>query len=149
MEQSQKSIKSTKRKRNYEEDREQTFFFNWLSCYPKIRELTFAIPNGGSRSRKEVINKYGKKIVISPEGRRLKGMGVTRGFLDVITLIPSKGYHAFLLEMKSNTGKLSPEQAAFIERVEPLGYCCRVAKSWVEARSHLMEYLDKSWFNLM
>lgn len=136
---------TNRKKRRLEEETEQKSFFLWLAYFKKIRSLTYAIPNGGSRSKKEIISK-GKKIFISPEGRRLKDQGVTPGILDIIIFIPSKGYHALIIEMKSKKGKLTPEQEQFIEKVTPLGYCCKVARSWIEAKTYVEEYLDKTWF---
>lgn len=75
--------------------------------YPEV--LIFAIPNGGQRS--------------AATGARLKAEGVVPGVPDLF--IPAWG---LFIEMKTLTGKVSPEQKAMIEYLQSVGYSAIVAK---------------------
>lgn len=68
------------------------FQFMWNE-YPSTRRLFFHVPNGGQRN--------------AVEGMQLKASGVVAGIPDMILI--HKGC-AFGFEMKTPTGKVSPEQ---------------------------------------
>ena len=86
--------------------------------YPEV--LIFAIPNGGQRN---------------PEtGARLKAEGVVPGVPDLF--VPAWG---LFIEMKTLTGKVSPEQKAMIEYLQSVGYSAIVAKGANAAIAHITE----------
>jgi len=95
--------------------------------YPNLGML-FAIPNGGLRSKREAA--------------RLVAEGVRAGVPDLILLVPRRGYHALLIEMKTSRGVLSPEQRAFLSEAANRGYLVTVCRSWPEAAAVLCSYLD-------
>ena len=64
----------------------------------------FAVPNGGSRDAREAAN--------------LKRQGVTAGVSDLILFHDSR---FFALELKSETGRLSEAQMAFLAAVNDAG----------------------------
>ena len=66
----------------------------------------FAIPNGGRRD--------------AVTGAKLKAEGVTAGAADLIILLPIG--NVLFVEVKTAKGRQSPEQKAFQERVESLGF---------------------------
>lgn len=68
----------------------------------------FAVPNGGAR---DVIT-----------GARLKAEGVRRGALDLILAKPTTQFAGLFLEMKVGSNKPSPEQNAFMQYLEEVGY---------------------------
>jgi hypothetical protein len=68
------------------------------------RLVWFAVPNGGSRDVREAAN--------------MKRQGVTAGVADIILLHDCK---FFALELKSETGRLSEAQMAFLAAVNEAG----------------------------
>lgn len=68
-------------------------------------------------------------------GVKLKRMGVIPGVPDFCLVLPD-GRAAFL-EVKSATGRLSPEQKAFAERCAASGAVCTVVRSSREAETYL------------
>lgn len=81
-------------------------------------------PNGGRRS--------------ITEGRRFKMLGVVAGFPDLI-LCPGNG-RTYLLEIKSPTGRVSPEQRDVMDRLHHLGVEGAVVRSVDDVRLAL-----KAW----
>lgn len=75
--------------------------------YLRLRGFdVFAIPNGGRRD--------------AVTGAKLKAEGVTAGVADMIILLPFG--NVLFVEVKTAKGRQSPEQKAFQERVESLGF---------------------------
>lgn len=75
--------------------------------YLRLRGFeVFAIPNGGRRD--------------AVTGAKLKAEGVTAGAADMIILLPIG--NVLFVEVKTAKGRQSPEQKAFQERVESLGF---------------------------
>ena len=75
--------------------------------YLRLRGFeVFAIPNGGRRD--------------AVTGAKLKAEGVSAGVADLIILLPIG--NALFVEVKTAKGRQSPEQKAFQERVESLGF---------------------------
>lgn len=72
----------------------QAFCFQFMwNNYPSTRRLFFHVPNGGSRDARE--------------GSQLKASGVVAGIPDLVLI--NKG-NAYGFELKTLTGKVSPEQ---------------------------------------
>ena len=75
--------------------------------YLRLRGFeVFAIPNGGRRD--------------AVTGAKLKAEGVSAGVADLIILLPIG--NVLFVEVKTEKGRQSPEQKAFQERVEKLGF---------------------------
>ena len=75
--------------------------------YLRLRGFeVFAIPNGGRRD--------------AVTGAKLKAEGVSAGAADLIILLPIG--NVLFVEVKTAKGRQSPEQKAFQERVESLGF---------------------------
>jgi hypothetical protein len=107
----------------------QTAFFAWLeNKYPKLRNVCFAVPNGGARNVKEAAN--------------LKRQGVTKGVFDIICLFPNKTKHGLVIEMKVGNNKLTPEQVNFMNCAIANGYEATVCYSVDEAVSNFLNYIQ-------
>lgn len=65
------------------------------------------------------------------QGRQLKRMGVTKGISDLMIAVPVDGKCGLWLELKSEKGKLSPEQELFLKRKNIMGYMAIAA--WGES----------------
>lgn len=108
---------------NHAEDLEQKALCQWLDLKGIYY---FAVPNGGKRS----------KI----EAAIMKSLGVKPGVPDLLIITPppicpqAKGV---AIEMKSKTGRLSPQQKVWLQRLDASGWCVTVAYGWDEARTFL------------
>jgi len=101
-------------------------------------ELLFHTPNGGSRH--------------GAEAKKLKEMGTRQGVPDLLLPVPRLGghdaacerieYNGLALELKSPKGRLRPEQAWWLQRLQEAGWAVAVAWTFSEAQHILRSYLD-------
>lgn len=132
------SMPSTPRKpRRDSEHNEQVVFFNRIRTlalndprYAAPAQRTFAIPNGGGRSKREA--------------GRLKAEGVTAGVLDIFCSIAAGEQHGLYIEMKSLTGFASREQREFVSDSLQHGYAAVVCRGSDAAFAAWTAYLE-SW----
>lgn len=80
--------------------------------------LIFAIPNGGLRTKSEAA--------------RLKWTGVLAGVPDLMVL--DRG-SAYFLEVKTKTGRLSPDQIEVFDRLTALGIPCAIVRGIEDVRN--------------
>ena len=115
-----------KRKRQSIEHKEQVRLVQRVRAfYPD--EVFAAIPNGGDRTASERLRLYEE--------------GVLAGMPDLCLLRPSKGFAGLFVEMKTDTGTVSKEQAGVAARLNAAGYRCLVARSSDEGFKIVEEYL--------
>ena len=100
--------------------------------YPEYATLLFAVPNGGARN--------------AITGARLKDEGVTAGVADLILLLPHREHgvdvwHGLAIEMKTPTGRQSPEQRAWQAAIEAQGYKYAIARDVLGFVKIIQEYL--------
>ena len=86
------------------------------------------IPNGGTRD--------------AIEGRHLKQQGVKPGVPDLCLPVPRGLYHALYIEMKTETGRLTPEQKYWGEQLKAQGNMWEVCHGWQSAVRVLEWYLS-------
>lgn len=99
----------------YESD-EQIAFIKWFrATYPGV--LIFAIPNGGSRQKREAL--------------KLQNEGVTPGVPDL--MIPE--WRLFIEMKRQKGGTVSSEQKAIMSELQRVGYRCEVCKGYMAARN--------------
>jgi len=89
-----------------------TWFWN---TYPVYRGLLYHIPNGGKRTAREAST--------------LKSVGVVSGIPDLCLAIPRSGSGALYIELKTETGKVRPEQEKTISRLRQAGNKAEVIKN--------------------
>lgn len=118
-----------------EEHNEQVVFFNRIRtlalnnpAYAVAADRTFAIPNGGGRSKREA--------------GRLKAEGVRTGVADVFCSVARGGEHGLYIEMKSMTGSASREQKEWISDSLREGYAAVVCRGADAAFKAWKEYVD-------
>lgn len=91
--------------------------------------LLYHTPNGGSRVR--------------AEAARLKAQGVKPGVPDLCLPVARGGYHGMYIELKRiNGGRLSKDQAMWLEELARQGYYASVCKGWVDAAKAIIRYLE-------
>lgn len=87
----------------------------------------FHIPNGGLRSK--------------TEAKRFKAAGVKAGIPDVFLPVSANQYHGLFIEMKSEKGKTTKEQEAWLSELSKEGYKTAVCHGWIEAAKEIIKYL--------
>ena len=113
-----------------EEHRLQVACVRWFRMqYPHLREMLFAVPNGGRRDEKT--------------GARLKEEGVIAGVSDMILLQRNDNYGALLIEMKTKTGRQSESQKRWQQVAEKQGYRYVVCRSLEEFMKEVNNYVTK------
>lgn len=123
--------------RRDEEHEAQVVFFNRIRTlamndvrYEQAVRRTFAIPNGGGRSKREA--------------GRFKAEGVRPGVSDIFCALPSvpKKKAGLWIEMKSMTGRASREQVDWLNEGDALGYQGAVCHGGGEAFYTWKMYVD-------
>lgn len=111
-------VTSTRAKK-YHEQTMQMQCIQWFDLqFPEISRHLMHIPNGGARPK--FVTKKGRSY--SPEGQRLKLMGVRAGVFDLFLAIPAEPFHGLWLEAKYGKNKLSPEQVIFKSQMDKVGF---------------------------
>jgi VRR-NUC domain len=115
----------------HEEDDAQAMVMHWarLQRFADgfIADYMHHSPNGGKRNMREAV--------------RLKNQGVMAGFPDLFLFVARSVYGGLFIEMKSNNGKVSSNQAAVMQRLAEQGYKCVVCKGFEAARTEITNYL--------
>lgn len=118
------------------EDQHQKMLFDWASharlpTGQRIRDLMFAVPNGGKRNAKEAA--------------RLKSQGVKAGVSDVFLAYPADGKHGLFIELKkpkATKSDITENQAKWLNTTEQAGYSSVAAFGFDAARSAVTHYLS-------
>jgi hypothetical protein len=96
--------------------------------YCDLRDIPIVhIPNEGKRSVS-----YGAKM---------KRAGMRKGFPDLFLPIARRGFHGFVIEMKFDKGKLSPDQIKWLRKLKKEGYATSVCYGADEAIRMIEKYL--------
>lgn len=95
--------------------------------YPDLK-LLHHIPNGGSRNEIEAKN--------------LQRSGVKSGVPDLCLPVPRGRYHGLYIEMKTETGKVDPNQDWWQNQLALQGYFSIVCYGWESAVRVLEWYLN-------
>ena len=104
----------------------QAQIFQWASYRPDL-SLLFAIPNGGTRHKIEAVN--------------LKRQGVKSGVPDMFLPVARRGYHGLFIELKTEIGRTSKNQNAWIESLNKQGYFCEVCHGFDSAMRVIKWYM--------
>lgn len=112
------------------EDWVQANFFAWIDRNSAERPellLFFAIPNGSNKSK---MQRWVMQLT-----------GLKPGVPDTCLPIATTAHSALWIEFKSETGRLSPEQKVWIEKLRDDGGKVEVCKCWKAAANITIEYL--------
>jgi hypothetical protein len=98
-------------------------------------QLLFSIPNGS----------YGGKnrMAAMVSASRMKSEGLLPGAPDLFLAVARNGYHGMFIEMKTPTGRLTPEQRAVALMLSKAGYFVGLATSSEEAIQAITRYLTE------
>jgi hypothetical protein len=110
---------------------EQAALFDWAQAheaqYPPLKYF-HAIPNGGYRAKYTAV--------------KLKREGVKRGAPDTCLPYPTGQFHGLYIEMKTDSGRPTPEQKEWIAYLTEVGYRAVVCHGWEEAKNEIIQYLE-------
>lgn len=121
-----------------DEDRLQIMCVEWFDYqYKSLSDFLFHIPNGGKRQS----FKNSKGVRFSPEAMKLKRMGVRKGVPDLFLSLPKGKFHGLYIEMKTQIGKVSPEQKNKIVKYKAAGYQVEVCRSFQTFKDTIQDYL--------
>ena len=102
----------------------------WFAMqYPQYRGLLFAVPTGGSRNR--------------IEAARMKASGTVDGVSELILLVPRGHFGALCIELKTETGRLSPAQKEWLQWAETNGNKCVVVRHIEQFIEEVKNYLGR------
>ena len=73
---------------------------------------------------------------------KMKVLGYKKGVLDLFIMEPRKGFHGLIIEMKSTTGKPTPEQIKWIKELTKNNYYVAVCHSANEAIKVINKYME-------
>lgn len=119
----------SRKKPTDDEHKIQVACVNWFRLqYPKLRNILFAIPNGGRRD--------------AVTGAKLKEEGATSGVADLILLKSNRFYGGLCIEMKKPGGYQFPSQKAWQKDAEANGAKYVVCKSLEEFMKVVTDYLN-------
>lgn len=118
------------KKRTQHEALEQERLMLWLRTrHRAVYDLTFAIPNGGSRNPREAAN--------------LKKTGVKSGVPDLLVAVPTRRFPGLFIELKAKGGTPTQNQIAWLDRLADSGYAVVVCNGWEAARNAITDYLEE------
>jgi hypothetical protein len=113
------------------EDAEQRTLISWCRWmegqHPEIG-MIFHIPNGEYRTM--------------TSGKRLKAQGVRAGIPDLFLAVTTTKFSGLWIELKSQKGKVRPEQQEWITKLRLHGYAAYVCYGWKSAAETICEYLS-------
>jgi hypothetical protein len=94
---------------------------------PALKWL-YAVPSGGHRHVAVAV--------------KLKAEGVRRGISDLCLPFPAHGMHGLYLEVKTEKGRLTPEQAEFGAYLVANGYGFKVVRSCQDFVDAILGYIN-------
>lgn len=120
----------------------------WRLQYPHRARLLIANLNGA-----KLAPVSGRAFAHLPEAvrrgiawKRLEEQGAVKGAADLFLSIPSGDYAGLYIEMKTERGKQSPEQAEFEKAVIEQGYGYCVPKGAKAAIDAILQYLENGTY---
>jgi hypothetical protein len=96
--------------------------------YPHLATLMFAVPNGGSRDKREAAI--------------MKAEGITAGVSDLILNIRGGLHTQLAIEMKDVKGRQSPEQKRYQRYAEAVGIKYIICRSFQDFKDEVTNYLE-------
>ena len=114
------------------ESDEQKALMRWAAYnrgrYPELA-LLYHIPNEGQRDPRV--------------GARMRAEGLRKGVPDLCLPVARGGSHGLYIELKrTKGGRLSPEQAEWIDGLLRQGYAACVCRGWEAASREIERYLQ-------
>ena len=103
--------------------------------YPYLAPLFFAVPNGGSRDKREAAI--------------MKAEGITAGVSDLILNIPAGLYTQLAIEMKDTKGSQSPAQKRYQRYAAAVGIKYIICRSFDDFKAEVNNYLVEANIDIL
>lgn len=97
-----------------------------VDVWPELRWFA-AVPNGGMRHKREAA--------------KLKAEGVNPGVPDYLMPVQRGGYVGLAIELKTDKGRVSPDQRDWLAHLQAQGWQAVVARGWEEAWGVVRDYM--------
>lgn len=114
------------------EEAEQIHLMQWCTWaqnkYPEL-EAIYHVPNEGKRS--------------AVTGGKLRQMGLRSGVPDICLPVPKGEYIGLYIELKKVGGRLTDNQAVWLEMLERYGHCVAVCYGAEDAETVITAYLEQ------
>lgn len=101
----------------------------WISYHPYIKKYVLHFPNESKRTPR-----YGKL---------LKDMGMRKGVADLLIAMSRHGYCGAWIELKTESGRPTKEQTAFLQDMKNEGYFTKVTYGYEQAYETIEWYCLK------
>lgn len=112
----------------HHEENIQRALFAWLRIkHGDVADQFIHVPNGGYRSK--------------ATAGRLKSAGVRRGVPDILGFVPRQGFVGLAIELKATGGRLSPQQAEWLDHLNSIGWLAVVCVGLDKAQETIASYL--------
>lgn len=116
-------------KPNHNESKIQIQCVTWFKYqYPHLAPLFFAVPNGGSRDKREAAI--------------MKAEGITAGVSDLILNIRGGSHTQLAIEMKDTKGTQSAAQKRYQRYAEAAGVKYIICRSFESFQDEVRNYID-------
>ena len=92
--------------------------------------LLYAVPNAGRRTKRQ--------------GAWMVAEGLKAGVPDLVLPVARHGYHGLYIELKTERGRLTPEQKAWLKALYDQGYLAVMCRGWEDARDLILCYLEST-----
>lgn len=76
------------------------------------------------------------------QAKKMVAAGYVKGYPDLAIHEARGGYHGLFIELKSPTGKTSPEQLDWIAKLMQRGYYAQICKGYDQAKNLIDLYLS-------
>ena len=114
------------------ETQHQQALYHWWRLYARTQKLPekafIHSPNEGKRS-------YKAAAVLQSEGMQ-------KGVPDIFIAVPNADKHGLWIELKTQTGRPTQEQKAYIALLQEQGYEAAICRGWEAARDLIIKYLE-------
>lgn len=97
-----------------------------VDVWPELRWFA-AVPNGGHRSKRAAV--------------AMKAEGVNPGVPDYLMPVQRGGYVGLAIELKTDKGRVSPDQRDWLAHLQEQGWQAVVARGWEEAWGVVRDYM--------
>jgi len=96
-----------------------------------------------ANERKTTVKRGKNGKLYSPEGSKLKQMGVKKGVPDILIFDKIKEFSGFAIELKAGSNKASEHQLEWLSELEKRGWKTLVTNSLDEVLHCINEYFKK------
>ena len=113
------------------EEQQQIEFINWVHrTHPDQWSKFHHSPNGGQRSKLT--------------GHKMKLMGTRKGFPDLVLFEKRGKFSGLVIEMKTRTGRVAPEQLWWKDVLGDCGFDCYIARGLDDAIAIFEGYMTNA-----